>query len=269
MEPPGSIRLLSDRLRPSMPYCIRDTIEHRISCREPVVASPSYRVESESGSRSASLRPRVEDGDEVSPTPASSERRDGAMCSAPDQNKPDEALMEKIREGRRGALGTLMERYWSPLVGYAAGIVGGRDPAKDVVQEAFIRVWQKREEWSSGGSAGAYLYRIVRNLGLNARRDRKTSSRRHDECGKMRARHAPPRTPAEALTAESLRAEVEAAIDALPERRREVFVLSRFHGLTHREIAEAMGISPQTVSNQMTAALSELRDALRHHLSAG
>lgn len=226
----------------------------------------SWQIDPESGSPSVSHRPRAVDPGVASDESVPGEGSERTMAGSSDERVPDEALMERIREGHRAALGNLLERYWSPLVGYAAGIVGGRDQAKDVVQDTFIRVWQKREEWSSGGSVGAYLYRIVRNLSLNARRDRKTSAKRHDECGKMRAREAPPRTPAEALEADALRAEVETAIEALPERRREVFVLSRFHGLTHREIAETMGISPQTVSNQMTAALAELRDALSHHL---
>jgi len=183
-----------------------------------------------------------------------------------EEERSDEALMERVRDGHRDSLRILLERYWSSLVGYAAGFVGGRDPAKDVVQDTFIRVWTKREEWSSGGSVSAYLYRIVRNLSLNARRDRSTARRHDDLCGVTRAREDPPRRPDEALEAASLRAEVEAAIEALPERRREVFVLSRFHGLTHREIAETMEISPQTVSNQMTAALAELRRTLCHHL---
>ncbi|NIP59630.1 MAG: RNA polymerase sigma-70 factor [Gemmatimonadetes bacterium] len=174
--------------------------------------------------------------------------------------------MERIRHGHRGSLRILVDRYWSSLVGYAAGFVGGRDPAKDVVQDSFIRLWMKRDDWNSGGSVSAYLYRIVRNLSLNARRDQRTARRHDDLCGVTRAREDPPRRPDEALEAASLRAEVEAAIEALPERRREVFVLSRFHGLTHREIAEAMEISPQTVSNQMTAALAELRSTLCHHL---
>lgn len=177
--------------------------------------------------------------------------------------------MDGVREGRRDALAELLERYWSPLVSYAAGIVGGRDRAKDVVQDAFIRVWQKREEWSYRGSVGAYLYRIVRNLALNARRDHKTSLRRHEEFGRESPRKDPPDTPEDVLEAASLRAEIQEAIDALPDRRREVFVLSRFHGLTHREIAEAMEISPQTVSNQMTAGLAELREALGHLLAEG
>jgi len=174
--------------------------------------------------------------------------------------------MEEIREGQQDSLRRLLERHWSPLVTYAAGIVGGREQAKDVVQETFIRLWQKREGWRSEGSVAAYLYRITRNLALNERRDRRTAERHDDRCGERRARNDAPLMPDQVLEADSLRGEIEAAIENLPERRREVFVLSRFHGLTHSEIGETMGIAPQTVSNQMTAALAELRRVLAHLL---
>jgi RNA polymerase sigma-70 factor (ECF subfamily) len=60
---------------------------------------------------------------------------------------------------------------------------------------------------------------------------------------------------------------VESAITALPERRREIFVLSRYHGLSYREIAEVLEISPQTVANQLSAALATLRESLASHRS--
>jgi len=172
--------------------------------------------------------------------------------------------MERIRDGDGEAFRILLERYWSPLVGFAEGIVGARDQAKDVVQESFIRVWEKRGNWTSRGTVSAYLYRIVRNLSLNDRRDRKTAVLRHQQMGEVRVRQGGPRTPADALEAACLRAEVEAAIASLPERRREIFVLSRFHGLSHRDIADVLELSTQTVANQMSAALGELRDVLRH-----
>ena len=61
--------------------------------------------------------------------------------------------------------------------------------------------------------------------------------------------------------------DIHHALAALPHRRREIFTLSRFHGLTYHEIAETLGISRQTVANQMSTALAELRTSLSRHLS--
>jgi RNA polymerase sigma-70 factor (ECF subfamily) len=178
----------------------------------------------------------------------------------------DEALLERVGQGRRAALRLLMDRHWSTLVGYAAGITNDRDLAQDVVLETFLQVWTKRSDWQPTGTPKAYLHKITRNLALNARRDRALRHRRHREVGGRESVAPSPRTPEEEIEARALRAEVETAISRLPERRREIFLLSRFSGLTHREIAETMGVSAQTVSNQMSSALAQLRVALARHL---
>ena len=75
-------------------------------------------------------------------------------------------------------------------------------------------------------------------------------------------------TPLQTLEEKELRAGLEAALRLLPERRKEVFMLARFQRLTYDEIAALMGISPQTVANQMSAALADLRRHLVAHLYA-
>lgn len=177
----------------------------------------------------------------------------------------DEVLMERIRGGDPESLRKLLERYWQPLVGFAGSIVGHGDDAEDIAQETFVRVWRHRESWTPSGKATVYLYRITRNLALNAVRDRQSLSEREGRAGEAFFFTSSPRTPAENFESESVREEIEAAISALPARRREIFVLCRFHGLTHTEIAETLEISVQTVSNQITSALSHLRKVLGHH----
>ena len=187
-------------------------------------------------------------------------------ADALDPEDSDESLFDGIRLGRRPALRLLMDRHWSGLAGYAAGITNDQDVAQDIVLETFLQIWTKRTDWKPTGAPKAYLYRITRNLALNARRDR---ALRHRKRREVRPRDLPissPRTPEEEIEARTLRAEIESAIDTLPERRREIFLLSRFSGLTHREVAETMGISLQTVSNQMSAALAQLRVSLSRHL---
>jgi RNA polymerase sigma-70 factor, ECF subfamily len=178
----------------------------------------------------------------------------------------DQALMVRIREGDRAGYRILLERYWTPLASYASGIVGMQDAAEDVVQDAFIRVWTHRAQWTPTGTVGAYLYRITRNLALNARRDSASEAQRRHQGGKQLLASKGSQDPAEDFATRSLQREVEAAIAALPERRREVFMLARYHGLSYREIGETMGIAVQTVANQMGAALGELREKLSRHL---
>ena len=178
----------------------------------------------------------------------------------------DRRLMEAVRAGSREAFGLLLDRYWSDLVRYASTMTGRADDAQDVVQECFIRVWRKRESWRASGSVAGYLYRITRNLALNAKRDLGVLRSGEAEFGARTNRRSGPEDPHQVLVSRRLGARVREAIEALPERRREVFVLARFHGLSHREIAEIMGISAQTVANQMSSAVSDLRARLDIHL---
>jgi len=180
----------------------------------------------------------------------------------PDES--DQGLMERVSGEDPQALGALLERYWTPLVSYAAGFVKDQDIAKDVVQSVFIQVWKHRKRWKPEGAVSGYLYKITRNLALNQHRDVRLRETKEKAWGTRRLEWSSPPTPQDDLRMDALRREVREAISALSERRREVFVLARFHGLTHYEIAEALGTSPQTVANQMTSALAELRAALTH-----
>lgn len=177
---------------------------------------------------------------------------------------PEHVLMDRICAGDPDAFRALLERYWLPLNRYATGVIKDADAAEDIVQNVFVRVWRQRSDWVPTGSVSAYLYTITRNLALNARRDRNAEMQRRERGG-HRLLSSSESVPDREAAAQALREEVEAAIEALPERRREAFVLSRFHGLSYQEIADTMGVATQTVANQMRTALGELREALSDH----
>jgi RNA polymerase sigma-70 factor (ECF subfamily) len=149
----------------------------------------------------------------------------------------------------------LLTAYWGPLVRYARGIIGSTDGAEDVVQEAFVGLWQRREPLAPDRIA-PFLYRAVRNRALNDRRwNRVRHLWRASQAGDEPC--APP--PCDEEVAE-LR--VREALATMPRRRREVFELARYHDLTHKQIALALSMAPQTVANHMSAALRDLRVSL-------
>lgn len=184
----------------------------------------------------------------------------------------DRALLLAVRDGDEEAFAQLLSRYWIPLLAFVISLTGSDSGAEDVAQEIFIRIWAHRESWEDRGSPRAYLYRIARNMALNARRDGQAGHHRLSSLpaaeisrnGALRARQSD--HPESRVAVRTLEADIRQAVEALPTRRREVFVLARFQGLSHREIAEAMGISLQTVANHMRLALEGLREALRSHL---
>lgn len=175
---------------------------------------------------------------------------------------PDQELIEGIRSGDSRMLERLMAAYWSALVQYAGRIVGGSSDPQDVVQEAFIRLWARRERWSSDGSVRSLLYTVTRNAALDERR----RQARGEKATQAADPPSPTSLPSEDAAATQLAQSASSAVAALPPKRQEVFRLAREGGLSYAEIAAVMGVSPQTVANQMSLALSDLRRALAPHL---
>ena len=176
----------------------------------------------------------------------------------------DHELMVRLRNGDALALSRLMHRYWKRLVAHACVIVGDEDAAADAAQQTFIALWQRRETWSATGSVSGLLFRIARNSALNERRTR--LSRARSDAIRSGEPASTPCTPLQSLEEKELRAALDEAIRRLPARRKQVYVLSRDNELSHQEISALMGISPQTVANQMTLAMADLRVSLRTNL---
>ena len=130
-----------------------------------------------------------------------------------------------------------------------------------MVQDAFVRIWEGRERIDPEQSLKAFAYRTVRNLCLNRIRD----SRNRENL--LSERYQPPTRPGlrpdESLEGDQLAQLLEEWIAELPERQREALRLSRFHGLSHDEVAEAMEVSPRTVNNHLVKALRSIRDRIR------
>jgi len=174
----------------------------------------------------------------------------------------DLALLSQIRHGDTGALGIILERHWPAVVRYALAILESRDAAEDVAQETFVRLWERREAWRLEGSVRALLLRVTRNLSFDEMRRRSARQRT--------ARSAPPTPlrllPDEELESLEMRSIMTRAVDSLPQRRREVFILVHHYGLSYRETATVLDLAPQTVANHLTLALADLRKQLVPYL---
>lgn len=183
----------------------------------------------------------------------------------PPQDISQEELFQRLRDGDERALDVVLRRHWVPLVSYLTRWLRSADTAEDVAQRTFLRFWDRRREWSSEGSLRGLLYRVARNLAISEQRRRSARARAIDRFAEGAGRRRE-RTPLDAVENRELGRALERAIDALPDRRRETFVLRCVNGLPYREIAEVMGISEQTVANQLSRALATLRESLAHLL---
>jgi len=171
----------------------------------------------------------------------------------------DAGLMRRVARRDPTAMAEIASTHWQPLVEWVTGIVRHRATAEDIAQEALLRLWRREGEWVPNASIRTFLWRIARNLALN---ERDSSQVRSERAPILRLAADAPAPPLEELERRELRAAVDAAVAVLPPRRRQVFLLARLQGLSYREIAATLGISAQTVANQMSAALTDLRRSL-------
>lgn len=172
----------------------------------------------------------------------------------------------QVRAGSAHAFEAIVGRYWESTVRYTLHLVRDKDHASDVTQEAFTRLWQRRQEWEPRGSVLVWLLRTTRHLVVGDVRRQSVRSRWVDGVGQEDPVRPP--TPLQEMERTELREAIELALQRLSPRRREVFTLFHVQGLSYREIAEVMEIRPQTVANYLQAAVAELRLSLHPFLNA-
>lgn len=169
-----------------------------------------------------------------------------------------------IRAGDEHAFRQLFDGLYGPLLGFARSLTRDEAVAEDLVQEAFVRLWDRRERLDEEIPLRAWLFRTVRNLALNSRRDTTTRARLLDDpvATESAAAPRPAAAPDAATEGSELQERVSALVTELPPRQREALLLSRVEGLSHAEVAAAMGCAPRTVNNHLVAALGTLRKRL-------
>lgn len=172
----------------------------------------------------------------------------------------DRELVGFVREGDHAAFAEIYDRYNLALLNHAYKKLRSREEARDIVQEAFMAVWLKREVLDPQGNLSGYLYVSLRNLILNHFAHRQV---REKYILSMQQFAAEWNVPADQLIRERQLAEaIGTEVEALPARMRQVFKLSRREQLDHKEIASRLRISEQTVASHITHALKILRTKL-------
>jgi RNA polymerase sigma-70 factor, ECF subfamily len=172
-------------------------------------------------------------------------------------------LFKKIRAGDEKAFEALFRHYYPHLCLYATRILKNPSVAEEIVQELFVRLWEKRKETEIETSVKNYLFRAAKNNCLN---HIKHNQIKNEYSQKVLAESNPEDTSEDIETQSELFQKIEESIAALPEKRQEIFRLSRQEGLKYREIAEKMNISIKTVETQMGLAIKTLREKLRDFL---
>jgi RNA polymerase sigma-70 factor (ECF subfamily) len=173
-------------------------------------------------------------------------------------------LFAAMKLGSKESFNYFFDYYYSGLCIYANKYIGDLSASEEIVQDVFVRFWEKRENIEIESSVRSYLFRAVYNQSMNLLKHKKI------EYAYCLHNIVNPNNLYEeqwSLFNESeLRHVLDQAISKLPARCKEVFELSRFENLKNKEIAEKLGITEKTVENQITKALKVLREELKDFL---
>jgi RNA polymerase sigma-70 factor, ECF subfamily len=157
----------------------------------------------------------------------------------------------------------LFRENYTVLCRYCIQFVRVPEIAEEIVQDQFITLWEKREQIEIHTSVKAYLYKSVKNKSIDYLKS-KYARLKSGETAEM-YNIADNNSPQSIIEGNEATRIIEMAIKQLPEKCYAVFSLSRFGGMSNKEIADELNISVKTVENQVTIALRKIKDFLRKH----
>ena len=154
---------------------------------------------------------------------------------------------------------SVLDQYERPLLRYAAGIVGDVDHARDVVQDTFLKLWQKPPD-RSGNHVAQWLYTVCRNRALDVRKKERRMKPLTDHTDQGRPAGDP--SPPQALIDSETAGQVTAALAVLPENQQEVLRLKFQNGFSYKQIAGITGLSVSNVGYLIHVGIQALRSQL-------
>ena len=172
-------------------------------------------------------------------------------------------LIDKMKRGDRESFNQIFRRYYSPLTRFCVRFVGDSDQAAEIVQDLFVKLWSSREKLTFNSSFESYMLRSVRNASITYINKERIHA---DVNERLYTDDSDANDPSETLQSNNLEASYQKVLATMPEKRREVFLASRFDGLKYAEIATKMGLSQKTVEAHMSAAIKQLREGLKEYL---
>jgi RNA polymerase sigma-70 factor len=162
-------------------------------------------------------------------------------------------LFKKMQTGDWAAFNLFFKEYTERLYLYAVAFVKNRAIAEDIVQDSFIYLWTNRRKINFTGSVYAYLLSAVRNACINYKAHQQVEEKYRESI------KASLTVSDEEEEWEELRQKVMTAIDRLPPKCREIFILGAIEGLKYQDIAEILGVSVNTVKTQMKSAYRKVK----------
>jgi RNA polymerase sigma-70 factor (ECF subfamily) len=179
----------------------------------------------------------------------------------------DHLAVENLQKGDVKAFDDLFNKYSSRLFRFSLKYLKSNEEAEEVVQEVFLYIWDKRDGLKPDQSFNAYIftiaYNIIKKYFLKKSRD---NAFKDDLIYSLLQQE---NKLDQIIDYKFLLEKVEKYIEALPKRRKEIFVKRKYDGLSVKQIAEELGISPNTVENQLASAQKQIQEELKKEKLAG
>jgi RNA polymerase sigma-70 factor (family 1) len=172
-----------------------------------------------------------------------------------------EEILARLADNDQAALEELFDYYYPRLYNFSKAFLKLEEGIDDILQEVFVRIWENRRHIKQSYTFESYIFTITRNKLLNELRSRLNNQKTRDRI--FRSAVASEYLPFEAVEFDELAQKVELLIEELPARQKEIFKLSRIEGLSHKEIAEKLNITPKTVEYHITQAILCIKEKLK------
>lgn len=177
----------------------------------------------------------------------------------------DQYEIAKLKKGDFAAFDLLFEKYSHRIYYFAYGYLKSKEEAEEVVQDVFLKIWEKRQSLDETLSFKSYLFTItfnaIKKVILHAAKRETAFQSLKAELGEIQYDQE------DAIQTQEFQKTIIALIDRLPDRRKEIFLMSRIEEKSNQVIATELSVSVKTVENQISEAKSYLKESLKAYFS--
>ncbi|AMR31552.1 hypothetical protein A0256_08990 [Mucilaginibacter sp. PAMC 26640] len=179
-------------------------------------------------------------------------------------SEDNEVLLSKLMSGDKQAYEWLFNRYYAKLTFFANRFVNDIAIAEEITGEVFFVLWEKRDQLKIKSSISAYLYGMTKNRCINFLKHQKIENLYLNYLLKNNLVDTCAADTEAGYNDKELAQQIQFAVDSLPEKCRQVFMMSRYEDMKYRDIAAKLSISSKTVERHMSIALERLRKILKY-----
>jgi RNA polymerase sigma-70 factor (family 1) len=176
----------------------------------------------------------------------------------------NDLFVTKLTQGDARAFECLFKIYYSKLTLFANRFLNDIDAAEEIVSDMFVVLWENGHEINFTGTVSSYLYKSVKNKCLNYLKHQKIENLYVNYLEREQLLSEVVFSAESPYLEKEMARQINIALESLPEKCREIFMMSRFDHMKYKDIADKLNLSPKTVERQVGIALDKLRRLLKH-----